>query len=76
MKQSDLGKSLDPTGGPTPETVKSNTDDNAAIIIPYKLTSECDQRQYLQFNTQRVYRLEIANFLREFSHVGIFNLAL
>jgi hypothetical protein len=43
--------------GPSPETIKTNTADNAAIIIPYKLTPECDQRHFLQFNTQRVYRL-------------------
>ncbi len=37
--------------------------------------SRWDQRHFLQFNIQRVYRLEIANFLRTISHVGIFDLA-
>jgi hypothetical protein len=34
---------------------------NPLIVIPLKCTPECDQRHFLQFNTQRVYHLEITN---------------
>jgi hypothetical protein len=30
---------------------------------PKHFLQNCDQRHFLQFNTQRVFRLEIANFL-------------
>ncbi len=62
--------------GPSPETIKTNANDNAAIIVPYRFIPECDQRHFLQFSAERVYTLEIDTFLRKLSHVGFFNPSL